>query len=55
MYKALDFATGKYIGNPTALFLTIAGVDLSKIYADIAGADPDWLGSYDKAWVVTDN
>ncbi|MDD4985519.1 MAG: fibronectin type III domain-containing protein [Dehalococcoidales bacterium] len=55
IYKALDFATGSYIGNPTSLILTLAGVDLSKIYADIAGAEDDWLGTYDNKWTSDEN
>ncbi len=55
IYKVLDFATGSYIGNPTSLLLSLAGVDFSKIYADITGAEDDWLGSYDSKWPSANN
>lgn len=55
IYKVLDIATGKYIGNPASLILTLAGVDFSKIYADIFGAEDDWLGSYDSNWNSSNN
>ena len=55
IYKVLDIATGSYIGNPTSILLTLAGVDFTKIYADIFGAEDDWLGSYVSEWTVSDN
>lgn len=55
IYKVLDIATGSYIGTPTSLLLTLSGVDFSKIYADIFGAEDDWLGSYVSEWNYSDN
>ena len=46
IYKALDIATGSYINMPTSILLKLAGVDFAKIYAEIFGAEDDWLGSY---------
>lgn len=55
IYKVMNIATGSYIGTPTSLLLTLSGVDFSKIYADIFGAEDDWLGSYVSEWTVNDN
>jgi hypothetical protein len=51
----LDFATGSAFGTPTSILLTLSGVDFSGIFADIAGADDDWLGSYVAEWTIDDN
>jgi hypothetical protein len=55
IYKVLDIATGKYIGNPAGLVITLAGIDFSKIYADIFGAEDDWMGSYVTELNVSNN
>lgn len=55
IYKVLDIATGSYIGTPTSILLTLSGVDFSKIYADIFGAEDDWLGSYVYEWNSSNN
>jgi len=55
IYRALDIATGSYIGMPTSILLTLSGVDFAKIYAEIFGAEDDWLGSYVSEWTYTDN
>jgi hypothetical protein len=55
IYEALNIATGAYIGKPTSLFLTLAGIDFTKIYADIFGAEDDWLGSYAVEWNSSNN
>jgi hypothetical protein len=55
LYKALDIAAKRYIGNPASLALTLSGVDLSKIVAGIFGAEDDWLGTYDTQWTGGEN
>ena len=55
IYKVMDIVTGSYIGTPTSLLLTISGVDFTEIYADIFGAEDDWLGSYVSEWNSNDN
>ncbi len=55
IYKVMDIVTGSYIGTPTSLLLTLSGVDFSKIYADIFGAEDDWLGSYVYEWNSSNN
>jgi len=55
LYNVLNIATGSYIGMPTSILLKLAGVDFTKIYADIFGAEDDWLGSYVSEWTSADN
>ena len=55
IYKALDIATGSYIGMPTSILFTLSGVDFTKIYSDIFGAEDDWLGTYVSEWTSSDN
>jgi hypothetical protein len=55
IYKALDMAMGSYMDMPTPILFKLAGVDFSKIFADIFGAEDDWLGSCVYAWKSTDN
>ena len=55
IYKVMDIATGSYMGTPTSILFTLAGVDFSEIYADIFGAEDDWLGSYVYEWKSNDN
>jgi len=55
IYKVMDVATGSYFGTPTSVLLSLAGVDFTKIYADIFGAEDDWLGSYVAEWTISDN
>lgn len=55
IYKALDIATGSYINMPTSILLKLAGVDFAKIYAELFGAEDDWLGSYVSEWTSSDN
>lgn len=55
IYKALNMAMGSYMDMPTSILFKLAGVDFSKIFADIFGAEDDWLGSYVYEWKNTDN
>ena len=55
IYSVMDIVTGSYIGTPTSLLLTLSEVDFTKIYADIFGAEDDWLGSYVSEWNNNDN
>jgi hypothetical protein len=55
LYKALDIITKSYIGNPTALILTLGGVDFSKIFSDIFGAEDDYMGEYHSTWTIENN
>lgn len=55
IFKALDMATKSYIGGPTSILLALAGVDFTKIFADIFGAEDDWLGTYVSEWTSTSN
>lgn len=55
IYKALDMATGSYMDMPTSILFKLAGVDFSKIFADIFGAEDDWLGSYISEWTSVNN
>lgn len=55
IYRVMDIFTGSYLGMPTSLLLTLSEVDFTKIYADIFGAEDDWLGSYVAEWIISDN
>lgn len=55
IYRVMDIFTGSYLGMPTSSLLTLSGVDFAKIYADIFGAEDDWLGSYIAEWTINDN
>lgn len=55
IFKALDMATKSYIGGPTSILLTLASVDFTEIFADIFGAEDDWLGTYVSEWTSTNN
>jgi hypothetical protein len=55
IYRVMDIFTGSYLGLPTSALLTLSGVDFTKIYADIFGAEDDWLGSYVAEWTISDN
>ncbi len=55
IYKALDMATKSYIGGPASILFTLAGVDFTEIFADIFGAEDDWLGTYVAEWTIDNN
>jgi hypothetical protein len=55
MYRLADMVTGLSLGTPTSLLLDLSGVDFSEIYAQICGAEDDWLGSYESVWNGTEN
>jgi hypothetical protein len=54
-YKALDLALTTYLGAPADIFLELAGVDFTQLFADIFGAEDDWLGNYVSEWGVENN
>lgn len=55
MYKMLDMATKSYMGGPTSLIFTLAGVDFTDIFSEIFGAEDDWLGTYVSEWTNSDD
>ena len=55
IYKALDMAAKSYIGGPTSILFSLAGIDFTQIFADIFGAADDWLGTYVAEWTIDNN
>jgi hypothetical protein len=45
-YKIMDIIVKSYLGGPASALLELAGLDFTKVFSNLFGAEDDWLGTY---------